>query len=99
VESIGRITLPASARALLGDRQTAQALSRGCALVMKRGGTGAAVVVDRRGRVVLPSWLRRATRVSTAVLLSACHVEGGVIVVVPATELDAIVERAAGEAR
>ena len=71
VEPIGRITLPPGARQVLGSESSAQAVSRGGVLVLHRGGVGASLPIDGRGRLILPAWLRGAARSSGSVLVAA----------------------------
>jgi DNA-binding transcriptional regulator/RsmH inhibitor MraZ len=71
VEPIGRITLPADARHLLGTEVLVQAVSRERMLVLRRAGVGASLPIDGRGRLILPAWLRGAARSSGSVLVSA----------------------------
>jgi DNA-binding transcriptional regulator/RsmH inhibitor MraZ len=70
VEPIGRITLPAGARHLLGTEVLVQAVSRERMLVLRTGGVGTNLPIDRRGRLVLPTWFRGTTRPSGSVLVS-----------------------------
>jgi DNA-binding transcriptional regulator/RsmH inhibitor MraZ len=71
VEPIGRITLPADARHLLGTEVLVQAVSRERMLVLRRAGVGTNLPIDHRGRLVLPAWFRGTTRPSGSVLVSA----------------------------
>jgi hypothetical protein len=71
VEPAGRITLPPGARQVLGSESAAQAVSRGGVLVLHRGGVGASLPIDARGRLLLPAWLRGAARSSGSVLIAA----------------------------
>jgi hypothetical protein len=70
VEPTGRITLPPGARRVLGSESSAQAVSRG-GMVLHRGGVGASLPIDGRGRLILPAWLRGAARSSGSVLVAA----------------------------
>jgi hypothetical protein len=47
-------------RDVLGDLESVQLISRGQTLVLQGDSVGAPVVMDRRGRIALPAWLRRA---------------------------------------
>ena len=58
VEPIGRITLPAGARHVLGTEVLVQAVSRERMLGLRRVGVGASLPIDSRGRLVLPTWFR-----------------------------------------
>ncbi|MHB1712266.1 MAG: hypothetical protein ACYCV7_12820 [Acidimicrobiales bacterium] len=58
VEPIGRITLPTGARHELGTEVWVQAVSRERILVLRCGGGGANLPIDRNGRLVLPEWFR-----------------------------------------
>ena len=71
VEPTGRMTLPAGARQVLGSESSAPAVSRGGMLVLHRGGVGASLPIDGRGRLILPAWLRGAARPSGSVLVAA----------------------------
>jgi DNA-binding transcriptional regulator/RsmH inhibitor MraZ len=48
-----------------------QAVSRERILVLRAGGAGTNLPIDRRGRLVLPAWFRGVTRSSGSVLVSA----------------------------
>jgi hypothetical protein len=71
VGPIGRITLPAGARHLLGTEVLVQAVSRERMLVLRTSGVGTNLPIDRRGRLVLPVWFWGATQPSGSVLVSA----------------------------
>lgn len=53
----GRLTLPAEGRQLAADG-TVRAFSQAGAVILRLDGVGASAPVDRRGRVLLPGWLR-----------------------------------------
>ncbi len=97
MEPIGRITLPADARRALDLDASLQAFTRDRTLVLRRGGLGARLPLDRRGRLVLPPWLRRAADLSGSVLVSARIADSPTVVVAPSCVLDDLVDDAAGE--
>jgi hypothetical protein len=71
---------------------------RGRALVL-RDGEGAEVHADRRGRVILPAWLRSACGPGDAAVIVAVRrpPAGDVAVIAPVNVLDALVGDLAGE--
>jgi len=97
VEPIGRITLPADARQELGVEALVKAVSRDLMLVLRRGGVGASLPVDRRGRLVLPAWLRQMTQSSGSVLVAARSAATPTVVVSSAGVLDGLLDHIAGE--
>ncbi len=99
VEPIGRITLPAVARHLLGTEVVVQAVSRERMLVLSRAGLGASLPIDRRGRLVLPAWFRGTTRPSGSVLVSARSAPSSTVVLAGTGLLEDLVSHAAAEAR
>jgi DNA-binding transcriptional regulator/RsmH inhibitor MraZ len=99
VEPIGRITLPAGARHLLGTEVLVQAVSRERMLVLRRGGVGANLPIDRRGRLVLPAWFRGVTRSSGSVLVSGRSAPSPTVVLAGTGLLEDLVSHVAEEAR
>jgi bifunctional DNA-binding transcriptional regulator/antitoxin component of YhaV-PrlF toxin-antitoxin module len=99
VEPIGRITLPVGARHLLGTEVLVQAVSRDRMLVLRRGGMGANLPIDRRGRLVLPAWFRGAARPSGSVLVSARSAAIPAVVLAGTGLLEDLVSHVAAEAR
>jgi bifunctional DNA-binding transcriptional regulator/antitoxin component of YhaV-PrlF toxin-antitoxin module len=95
VESIGRITLPTDARRALDVGTSVQAVSRELVLVLHRGGGGVCLLIDRRGRLVLPAWLRPAVDASGSVLVAARAAGLPTVVVVPTTVVDDLVDHLA----
>ena len=95
VDPTGRIIVPARAWPSHG-RAGLCAVSRGDALVLREG-TGAAVGVDRRGRLTLPPWLRSACGPGGSVLVAARRPDAAVVVVSPVSVLDALVAGLVGE--
>lgn len=89
VEPTGRITVPAPAREVLRVNAV-HAVTRGSALILRAEGIGAPVAVDRRGRLALPAWLRRASAPAHAVLVAAGR-DDATVVVAPASVLDDLV--------
>jgi hypothetical protein len=61
----GRLTLPPEARQI-GTGGDVRAWSCGGALLLRPAGVGAAMALDRRGRVLLPEWLRPVDAVFVA---------------------------------
>jgi DNA-binding transcriptional regulator/RsmH inhibitor MraZ len=99
VEPIGRITLPAGARHVLGTGVLVQAVSRERMLVLRHGGVGANLPVDRRGRLVLPAWFRGATRSSGSVLVAARSAVSPTVVLAGTGLLEDLVSHVAADAR
>jgi DNA-binding transcriptional regulator/RsmH inhibitor MraZ len=99
VEKIGRVSLPAGARQVLGSPSSVQAVSRDRLLVLQSGVPGASLPMDRRGRLVLPAWFRGAVRSSGSVLVAVRSTEPPVVVLAPIGLLDALVSDVATEAR
>jgi bifunctional DNA-binding transcriptional regulator/antitoxin component of YhaV-PrlF toxin-antitoxin module len=97
LERIGRICLPAEARAALrvpcGESAEVRGRSSRLALVLRMGHSGAPVTVDGRGRVFVPVWLRHAGA-AAGVLLVGARLDPAVVVVVPVGVLDGIGRRA-----
>jgi hypothetical protein len=98
LERIGRIRLPAVARAVLDAAPGGHLRGRSdrTALALRKDGSGAAVTMDGRGRVVVPMWLRRASAEAGVLLVGAC-VDPAVVVVVPVAVLDRIGDLLIGE--
>jgi hypothetical protein len=94
VEPTGRITLPSGARQVLGYGSYVQAVTREGMLVLHRRDGGASLAIDRRGRLILPAWLRTPARSSGSVLV-ATRAVGTPAVVGPTGVLDAIVSHVA----
>ena len=99
VEPIGRITLPAGARHLLGTAVFVRAVSRERMLVLRTCGVGASLPIDRRGRLVLPAWFRGATRPSGSVLVTARSAAIPTVVLAGTGLLEDLVSHVASEAR
>ena len=99
VEPIGRITLPAGARHLLGTDVLVQAVSRERMLVLRRGGAGTNLPIDRRGRWVLPAWFQGATRPSGSVLVAARSAPSPTVVLAGTGLLEDLVSQVAVEAQ
>lgn len=102
VDPTGRVVLPAGAWRVLDAWGTVGAVMRGRALVL-RDGEGAEVYADRRGRVILPAWLRSAcgpadSSGDAAVIVAVRRPPAGdVAVIAPVNVLDALVGDLAGE--
>lgn len=97
VDAIGRITLPPEGRPIPPGRRMVRAASHGSALVLRADGLGAPTHLDRRGRLALPTWLRRLIRGSGTVLVAARRPEASLVVVTPTSVLDAVIDVVAGE--
>jgi len=97
VDDLGRITLPADFRTGLDVPDPFRAVSRENALRLRRGPDGTVIHVDRRGRLVLPMWLRRLADPSRSVFIAARWPEVSCLVVMPTSSLDALVDVAAEE--
>ena len=95
VEPTGRITLPSAARQALGSGSCVQAVTRESMLVLHRRDGGANLAIDRRGRLILPAWLRTPARSSGSVLVAARAVGTPAVVVAPTGVLEAIVSHVA----
>jgi len=95
VEPTGRITLPSGARQVLGSGSCAQAVTREGMLVLHRRDGGASLAIDRRGRLILPAWLRTPARSSGSVLVAARAVGTPAVVVAPTGVLEGIVSHVA----
>jgi hypothetical protein len=94
----GRLTLPPEARQLTARTRVVRASSRAGAVVLRPDGMGAATRVDRRGRVLLPAWLRRQVGPQAgAVFLAARRPDASIVVVTPVTGLDDVADALVGE--
>ena len=98
VEPTGRITLPPGARRVLGSESSAQAVSREGMLMLHHGGVGARLPIDRRGRLILPAWLRGTARLSNSVLVAARAVGLPAVVLAPTDILEDLVSHVVAEA-
>jgi DNA-binding transcriptional regulator/RsmH inhibitor MraZ len=67
-------------------------------LVLHHGGVGARLQIDRRGRFILPAWLRGAARSSGSVLVAARAVGLPTVVLAPTDLLEDLVSHAVAEA-
>jgi hypothetical protein len=98
VEPTGRITLPPGARRVLGSESSAQAVSREGMLMLHHGGVGARLPIDRRGRLILPAWLRGTARSSGSLLVAARAVGLPAVVLTPTDILEDLVSHVVAEA-
>jgi hypothetical protein len=98
VEPTGRITLPPGARRVLDAESSAQAVSREGMLVLHHGGVGASLPIDRRGRLILPAWLRGVDPSSGSVLVAARAVGLPAVVLAPTHILEDLVSHVVAEA-
>jgi DNA-binding transcriptional regulator/RsmH inhibitor MraZ len=64
-------------------------------LVLHLRDGGASLAIDRRGRLILPAWLRTPARSSGSVLVAARAAGTPAIVVAPTGVLEGIVSRVA----
>lgn len=80
-----------------GYAEALYAASRGQALLLRWNEAGEAIHVDRRGRLVLPTRLRRLADPCGSVIVAARRPESSCIVVAPTNVLDGVVDDAAGE--
>ena len=99
VERIGRVTLPADVRRVLGAGDFVSALTGDLVLLLRRTGVGARLSMDSRGRVVLPAWLRQTARSSGSVLVAARLSELPVVFIADTVVFDRLVDRVTVECR
>jgi DNA-binding transcriptional regulator/RsmH inhibitor MraZ len=95
VEPTGRITLPSGARQALGSGSCVQAVTREGMLVLHGRDEGASLAIDRRGRLILPAWLRTPAQSSGSVLVAARVAGTPAVVVAPTAALEGIVSHVA----
>ena len=102
VEATGRLVLPAEARAALGATTGRPSPVRGgcnrVALVLRSDGAGAVIAADRRGRLRLPVWLRRAAAGSGSLLVGT-RLGRPMVVIASTGVLDGLGDALAGEPR
>ena len=102
VDPAGRVGLPPAARRVLGAETcgvTARAVARGSGLVVRPGGAGAPITVDRRGRLSVPVWWRRACVPAGAVAVATRAGESPLVVLAPTGVLDGLADVLVGERR
>ena len=96
----GRLRLPAAARHALGVRSGHQREVRGIchrvALVVTPAGTGTSLVVDSRGRLTIPVWLRRGA--DRSLVIGVDHT-APIVVIAPVAVLDGVGNLLAGGPR
>jgi hypothetical protein len=99
LERIGRIRLPGPAMEALAvdGGGVVRVRSTRSALVVRPEGPGARAMVDGRGRMYVPVWLRHAAAGSRMLLVGA-QVERGLVVVAAVGVLDGIGDLLAGGA-
>jgi len=95
VEPTGRIALPSRARQVLGSGSCAEAITREGMLVLHLRDGGASLAIDRRGRLILPAWLRTPALSPGSVLVAARAVGTPAVVVAPTGVLEAIMSHVA----
>lgn len=66
------------------------------ALVLDAGSVGAAFIIDSRGRILVPAWLR--TRTAAAVVVGT-RGDPALVVIAPTTALDALGDLLSGAHR
>jgi DNA-binding transcriptional regulator/RsmH inhibitor MraZ len=98
IDDLGQVTLPAAVRDAVPGTDGVRATSREKSLLLRRGGHGAQVYVDRRGRLVVPAWLRRLSEPWQSVLLAANYPDMSLIVLTPSTTLDGLLDTLVTEA-
>jgi DNA-binding transcriptional regulator/RsmH inhibitor MraZ len=98
VEQSGRITLPPEARHVFGTQSFALAATRGGMLVLHDHGAGASLAIDGRGRLLLPAWLRAASRSSGSVPVAARAAGLPAVVLTPTDVLDDLLSHVVAEA-
>jgi hypothetical protein len=102
LEPTGRLVLPAEARTALGATTGQPTPVRGVcnrvALVLRASGAGTAIAVDGRGRLRLPTWLRRANHRSGSLLVGTRR-GSPLVVIAPAGVLDGPGGMVTGESR
>ena len=100
LEPTGRLVLPVEARRALGVRTNERTVVCGVchrtALVLQVDVSGAAFVVDGRGRMLVPAWLRKGT--ADAVVVGT-RTEPPLVVIALTTTLDALGDLLSGERR
>jgi len=98
LEPTGRLVLPVEARLALGltagQRTTVRGICHRVALVLDADGAGAAFVIDSRGRLLVPAWLRAGT--ASAVVVGTRQ-DPALVLVAPTTTLDTLGDLLAGE--
>jgi bifunctional DNA-binding transcriptional regulator/antitoxin component of YhaV-PrlF toxin-antitoxin module len=96
----GRLCLPIEARGTLGvepgRRHELRGICHRVALVLRADGAGAPIVVDGRGRLSLPTWLRRRTGGSLVVGTDRAT---AMLVIAPVAVLDGLGGILAGGSR
>jgi hypothetical protein len=96
----GRLRLPGEARHVLGVEGGRRAVVRGVchrvALVVAAAGVGAPLVVDSRGRLGLPVWLRRGP---SGALVVGTDVGARLAVIASASVLDGLGDLLVGASR
>ena len=67
-------------------------------LMLHHGGVGARLPIDRRGRLILPAWLRGTARSSGSLLVAARAVGLSAVVLTPTDILEDLVSHVVAEA-
>lgn len=100
LEPTGRLVLPVEARAALdvraGHRTPVRGVCHRVALVLLLDDAGAAFVVDGRGRLLIPAWLRTGTASEVVV---GTRNDSSLVVIAPTTTLDTLGDVLSGERR
>ncbi|MGI8663859.1 MAG: AbrB/MazE/SpoVT family DNA-binding domain-containing protein [Acidimicrobiales bacterium] len=100
VDAAGRIPFPAAARRALGVTPGTRTVLRGIgnrvSLVLAADCGGAPIVVDGRGRLRVPAWLRRGPGAS---MLVGTRYDAPVVVVAPVATLDGLGDLLSGSSQ
>lgn len=100
LEPTGPLVLPVEARRALGVRTKERTPVRGVchrtALVLQADVSGAAFVVDGRGRLLVPAWLRTGT---LAAVVVGTRLDPVLVVIAPTRALDTLGDLLAGARR
>lgn len=97
VDATGRIRIPAAARPDEDEPPELVVSSRGRAVVLRRSGIGSRRRVDRRGRLLVPCWLRDLVGEHGEVVVSASVPDASVVVLAPVAMLDDLADALTGE--
>jgi hypothetical protein len=89
VEPSCRVVLRGEARVVLGAASEVRGACNRVAFLLRPDGPGAAVVIDGRGRVRLPAWLRGAALAAGGVLVGIRR-DPALVVVAPTGVLDGV---------
>jgi len=100
LDAKGRVLLPPAARSALGvrlgDRTAVVGRCHRVAMVLQHDGGGAPMVVDNRGRLGVPAWLRRGPGASMVV---GTRYDAPVVVLAPVATLDGLGDLLSGSSQ